>query len=264
MLAAPYRKWHSTQWNVDQGSALLFCSAAMARSAGIDPDRLLFPVVALESSYLATLPQRREVHRWPAMHCLGDAAVRALGGRRLDTIEHVEAYSCFPSAVRVQQRELGLPLDTAPTITGGMAFAGGPFNHFTYQATVAMAERLRADPGSSGMVTTVSGLLTKPGLMIWSTAPPAELVIADLAEEAATSTDIVELTDHHSGPVTVVAATALFDGEEPVEAIVVGETSEGRRCVARSTQPDTVRAAADVELVGQVVDVDTAPPAQVV
>ena len=35
----------------------------------------------------------------------------------------------------------------ATTITGGMAFAGGPFNNFVLQATVAMIERLRRQPG---------------------------------------------------------------------------------------------------------------------
>ena len=255
-LAAPYRKWHSTQWNVDQAAALLLCSAAAAQAAGVDPDRVLHPIVALESSFLASLAQRRHVHRWPAMRCLGDAAVEALNGRALDTIEHVELYSCFPAAVRVQQRELGLPLDGTPTITGGMPFAGGPFNNFTYQATAAMAERLRSDPGALGMVTTVSGLLTKPGLMIWS-SQPGDLVVGDLADRAAANTGVADLVMDHHGPVTVVAATALFDGEEPIEAIVVGETERGERCVARSMLPDIVRAAANLELVGEVVEVDT-------
>ncbi len=57
----------------------------------------------------------------------------------------IEVYSCFPSAVRVQQRALGLDPARVPTVTGGMAFAGGPFNNFVLQATVAVAERLRGD-----------------------------------------------------------------------------------------------------------------------
>jgi acetyl-CoA C-acetyltransferase len=257
MLAAPYRKWHSTQWNLDQASALLLCSESVARTVGVERARVLHPLVALESSFQAALPERREIHRWPAMRCLGEAAVDALGGRTLDSIEYTELYSCFPAAVRVQQRELALPRDGTPTITGGMPFAGGPFNHFTYQATVAMAERLRSDPGTLGMITTVSGLLTKPGLMIWSTEPTVDLVVADLAEQASAATDRVALASEHSGPVTVVAATALFDGEEPVEAIVVGENVDGLRCVARSEEADVVAAAASLTLVGASVAVAT-------
>ena len=249
-LAAPYRKWHSTQWNVDQAAALLLCSAAAARAAGVDPQRLVHPVVALESSFLATLPERRHMHRWPAMEVLGAAATRALAGRGLHTIEHVELYSCFPAAVRTQQRALGLPFDGTPTITGGMAFAGGPFNNFTYQATAAMVQRLRADRGSLGMLTTVSGLLTKPGLMVWSATPPEELVIANLEHEAAEVTETVELATAYDGPATVVAATAVYAGDDPSEAIVIADTADGRRCVARSDDPAVAAAADALQLIG--------------
>jgi hypothetical protein len=60
---------------------------------------------------------------------------------------------CFPSAVRVQVRELGIDLRRPPTLTGGMAFAGGPLNNFVFQALVTMARVLRADPGSVGLPT---------------------------------------------------------------------------------------------------------------
>ena len=248
-LAAPYRKWNSTQWNVDQAAALLLCSAAAARAAGVDPQRIVHPVVALESSFIATLPERREMHRWNAMEVLGRAAGRALGGRALDTIEHVELYSCFPAAVRTQQRALGLALDGTPTITGGMAFAGGPFNNFTFQAAAAMVQRLRSDPGSLGMVTTVSGLLTKPGLMVWSTTPPDDLVIADLAAEAAAATPTVELAPAYDGAATVAAATAVYVGDEPSEAIVIADTADGRRCVARSDDSALAAAAHALQLI---------------
>src|SRR5207248_2705508 len=36
MLAFPYTKLHNSSWNVDQATALLFCSAAKATEAGID------------------------------------------------------------------------------------------------------------------------------------------------------------------------------------------------------------------------------------
>ena len=257
-LAAPYRKWHSTQWNVNQSGALLLCSAAAARAAGVDPQRIVHPVVALESSFLATLPERREMHRWNAMEVLGRAASRALGGRALSTIEHVELYSCFPAAVRTQQRALDLPLAGTPTITGGMAFAGGPFNNFTYQATAAVVQRLRGDPGSLGMVTTVSGLLTKPGLMIWSTSAPLDLTIADLADEAAAATPTVELALAYDGAATVAAATAVYVGDEPSEAIVIADTADGRRCVARSDNPALAAAAHALHLIGAQVSVSGA------
>ena len=56
-----------------------------------------------------------------------------------------------------------------PTITGGEAFAGGPWNNFVLQTTAAMVERLRGHRDVQGLVSTLSGLVNKPGLAVYST-----------------------------------------------------------------------------------------------
>ena len=107
------------------------------------------------------------------MGVLGRAAARHIG-RPLHEIPLAEVYSCFPAAVRVQQRELGLDPAGTPTLTGGMAFSGGPFNHFVLQSLRVLGGRLREDPATQGLLTTVSGMLSKPGLAIWSATPPGD------------------------------------------------------------------------------------------
>jgi len=250
-LAFPYGKWHASQWTVDQGAALLLCSAAAAERCGIPRDRWLFPLVAVDSSHSLPLMRRREMHRWPAMAVLGAAAEAHLG-RPLRTVDHAELYSCFPAAVRVQQRELGLPLDGTPTLTGGMAFAGGPFNNFVLQATVAMARRLRAQPGL-GLVTTVSGFLTKPGLAVWSSTPGGRPpLVADLAAEVSATTGAIdEVLPRHDGPGTIAALTITFAGDEPVEVVAILDTDDGARFVARSRDTALVARAMAEELVGR-------------
>ncbi|MEI2700661.1 MAG: hypothetical protein V9E94_20825 [Microthrixaceae bacterium] len=171
-LAHPYAKWHCAQWGVDQAAALVLCSVAVARELDVPRNRWVFPRVLVESSSSVPLSCRAELHRWPAMAVLGRVAQEHLGVP-LSSIGHVDLYSCFPVAVRVQQRELGLDPNATPTSTGGMAFGGGPFNNYTYQSTAAVVAAVRADPGSLGLVSTVSGLLTKPALGVWSTEPGA-------------------------------------------------------------------------------------------
>jgi len=231
-IAFPYNKWHVTQMNVDQAVALLFCSVEAAREHGIDPDRWVFPHVALESSVAFSLSRRRDLHRWPAMEVLGQAATQHLG-RPLASIEHAELYSCFPVAVRVQQRELGFPLDSVPTVTGGMAFAGGPLNSFVLHETGEMAVHLREHPGDAGVVGAVSGLLTKPGLSVWSTARgDAGPLVADLAEQAKAATPLVESVIGYEGPATVATYTVLYDDQDPARVNVIADTPNGERCVA--------------------------------
>src|SRR4051794_5231329 len=226
-LAFPYGKWHASQWTVDQAAALLLCSVEAAERAGIDRERWIFPLVGIESSASVSLSKRLELHRWPAMQILGDAASQHIG-QPLADCEHQEVYSCFPLAVRVQQRELGLARDGTPTITGGMTFAGGPFNSFVLQATAAMAQRLREQPGL-GLVTTVSGMLTKPGLAVWSSAPDERLpLVADLATVTA-QTDAMPVVASHDGAATITACTVTYDGLQPKELVAILDTNDGSR-----------------------------------
>jgi len=249
-LAFPYNKWHASQWTVDQAAALIVCSVGAARAHHIPADRWLFPMVAVDAGYALSLSRRRDLHRWPAMGVLGRAAAERIG-RPLTDVEHIELYSCFPSAVRVQQRELGLALDGTPTITGGMAFAGGPFNNFVYQATAAMVPRLRAEPTSLGLITTVCGLLTKPGLAVWAATPDGRPpLLRDLAAEAAAMTGSVPVIDEYHGTATVVSGTVGYEGMEPVRTYVVADADDGRRCIATSDDSALAALALDGGLIG--------------
>ncbi len=259
-LAFPYAKWHSTQWAVDQAAALLLCSVEVAEQLGVPRDRWLFPRVALESSFALSLTKRADMHRWPAMEILGDAAERHLGVP-LSQAGYTELYSCFPSAVQVQQRELRLDSSSVPTVTGGMAFAGGPFNNFTYQATAAMAAKLREDPGTLGLVTTVSGLLTKPALAVWS-SDPGPLLVDDLGELAAAATgirDVVESTEQLSGAATrgatIASLTVTYSGDEAASAFVIADLPDGRRWIGTSSDQNLLVEAQRSELIGQTVEI---------
>jgi acetyl-CoA C-acetyltransferase len=252
-LAFPYNKWHATQWTVNQAAALLLCSVEAARALGVPTDRWLFPRVGLESSHAVSLLRRAAPHTWPAMEVLGRAAAQRLG-RPVSDAEWVEVYSCFPAAVRVQQRALGLAPTSTPTVTGGMAFAGGPFNNFVLQSMVTVAGVLRAAPGALGVVTTVSGLLTKPGIGAWSTTPDGRPpLVGDLGEAAAAATgtlDVVETLGGYDGGATVATYTVTYEGMAPVRTVAVCDTDDGRRCVAVAEDPDLSAHAVDRELIG--------------
>lgn len=261
-LAFPYNKWHSSQWTVNQASALLICSAERARRTGVPAENWLFPHVALHSSESVTLTARRRLEDWPAMGVLGRAASAHLG-RPLRELPLAEVYSCFPAAVRVQQRELGLDPAGTPTLSGGMAFAGGPFNHFVLQSLCLLGRRLRDEPHEHGLLTTVSGLLSKPGLAVWSATPPERggFLLADLASEALAATDRVPVVDDPPAAPTsarVASFTVTYGGEsglEPVRTVVVADLPDGSRTVATSDEAATARRAVAEGLTGHTVSV---------
>lgn len=260
-LAFPYNKWHASQWTVNQASALLVCSAAKATEAGVPLDRWLFPHVALHCSEAVTLTARAQLARWPGMGVLGRAA-RGHLNRDLADLDLVELYSCFPAAVRVQQRELGLDPAGTPTLIGGMSFAGGPFNHYVLMSLVALGRRLRGSPGELGLVTTVSGMLSKPGLAVWSAVPPTDRpLVADLAHEARTATAVVPVTQAPPASPTsadVTSFTVTFggtDGLDPTRAVVVADLPDGVRTAATCEDAETARLAMTEGLIGRTVEV---------
>ncbi len=252
-LAFPYNKWHASQWTVNQAAALLLCTAETAERFGVPRDRWIFPLVGLVSSHSVSLLRRRRPCAWPAMGVLGRAAA-ARAGRSVADADVVEVYSCFPAAVRVQQRELGLDPAVPPTVTGGMAFAGGPFNNFVYQAMGPVVAALRSAPGTVGAVTTVSGLLTKPGLGMWTTRPDrVPPLVGDLAAGAQSATDVVDVVeelDGYQGVASVATYTVTYEDLDPIRTIVVGDTDDGRRCVSISDDVALARYAVDNEVIG--------------
>ena len=133
MLAYPYTKLHNSQWNVDQAAGLILCSVDAARRYGISEDRWVFPLAVTESNHMLPLSFRKELHRCPGFRIAGGRA-KEIAKLDFDDGTHIELYSCFPSAVRVQTFELGLDLERQLTITGGMTFGGGPLNNFVIQA----------------------------------------------------------------------------------------------------------------------------------
>jgi acetyl-CoA C-acetyltransferase len=261
-LAYPYNKWHSSQWTVDQAAALLFCSSERASAAGVAKDRWIFPLVALHVSEAVTLTARRDLHEWPAMAGLGRTAAAHLG-RPLAEVEIAEVYSCFPAAVRVQQRALGLDPEGTPTVTGGMSFAGGPFNNYVLGATAAVAELLRAKPSESGLVTTVSGMLSKPGLAVWSASPPAidqGPLLADMAGSPAVATPTREAAtvDTPGGQGLVASFTVTYggvEGAQPIRTAIVADLPDGTRTAATCEDATIARAALSTGLIGQTVHI---------
>jgi acetyl-CoA C-acetyltransferase len=259
-LAYPYNKWHASQWTVDQAAALLVCSADRAQASGVPTDRWIFPHVALHVSEAVTLTARRAMHTWPAMGALGRAAADHLG-RPLAAVSIVEMYSCFPAAVRVQQRELALDPEGTPTVTGGMSFAGGPFNNFVLNGTVAVAGLLRAQPSELGLVTTVSGMLSKPGLAVWSASPPPHgSLIADLAGSPAVDTPSrpVAPSDSPGGPATVASFTVTYDADDPLRparTAIGADLPDGTRTAATCDDAAIALASLSENLIGQTVHI---------
>ncbi len=255
MLAFPYTVLHTSQWNVDQAAGFVMTSAETARAMGIAEDHWLFPHAVVDSNLMLALCERDAPQR-----CVGFAKaaqrIEEHTGSAVSGADHLELYSCFPAAVRLQMREMGVPADRQVTVTGGMTFAGGPLNNFAFQALAKMAHVLRAEPGSTGVVTAVSGILTKQGVSQWSTAAPKNsFLFDDVSEQTALESPSVEVVDEAHGDATIVTYTVVYPGDEGVLVALV-EMDDGPRTIVATADADLVGRATSEEICNVRVRVD--------
>lgn len=255
MLAWPYTKWHNSQWNVDQAAALIFCSADTARALGIAPDRWVFPWAAAESNHMVPVTERPELHRSPGFAHAGRAVADHVG-MALSEAGHVDLYSCFPIAVRTQALELDIDLSRDLTVTGGMTWAGGPLNNYVIQAAAKLAQVLRADSGSTGLLTSVSGMITKQGASMWSSEPPAQpFANIDVTDAVAVELQPKPYRTGENEQATVVSYTVIWGREGPERAVAIGEFADGARTLLVSAVPPVMAAAVVEEFCGRTVTV---------
>lgn len=236
----PYTKVMNANNAVEQAAAVVVVSVDRATALGIPRDRWVFPWVATEAHDTHAVSHRTDLASSPAIRLAG-RELFTLAGAGPDDVGHVDLYSCFPSAVEIAAAELGFPLDRDLTVTGGLSFAGGPWNNYVGHALAAMLDVLRADPGSLGLVTANGGYLTKHVLALYSTEPqPSGFRWASVQAEV-DALPRRELCEDPDGPGEIESWVVSHDRDnQPERALATVLLEDGRRAWADSHDPDTL------------------------
>lgn len=242
MIAFPYPKLMNAIIEVDQAAAVLMTSVGEARALGIPPDRWVYPWGGGQAHDRWFVSDRVDYASSPAIREAGRQALAA-AGVGIDRVEHLDVYSCFPAAVQIGRDALGIaPDDPRPlTVTGGLAYFGGPGNNYSMHAIAEMMARLRARPGTLGLVTALGWYLTKHAVGVYGAAPKdGPFVREDPAPHQARldAQPAPPLAREPSGAATVETYTVLYDRDgTPVRGLVIGRLDDGRRFLA-STPDD--------------------------
>lgn len=259
MIAFPYPKYLNAVLQTDQAAGLLILSAEAARAYGIPAERQVHwwgGAKAEEEAWWVS--ERPDFASCPSLLDSTSGALRN-AGLGLDDIDLIDFYSCFPAAVSMACEMLGLPEDDPRgfTVTGGLPYAGGPASAYTLHALAAMADRLRENPGSKGLVTGNGWYLTKHAASVWSTEPKPGRTPTAEAPTPQSSQGIdrapLAVVKEVQGKGTVEAYTVAYDREgAPARGIVLGRQEDGRRFLA-NTPPDRdlLEAFVAVEQVGR-------------
>ena len=252
MISWPYTKLMNSNNMVDQGAALILTSVEQAVRLQVPAERWVYPQSGTDAHDTSAIAERGDLHRSPAIR-IGGARALELAGLGIDDIDHVDLYSCFPSAVQVAAHELGLAIDDPArplTVTGGLTFAGGPWSNYVTHSIATMAELLVANPGRRGLITANGGYLTKHSFGVYGTEPPSEFRYEDVQPAVDREPTTIGLVDWE-GIGTVEAWTTPFDRDgRPEKAFLAVRTADDARALAVITDPDSAAATVRDDIAG--------------
>lgn len=253
-IAFPYPKLMNANNNVDQGAALLMCSVGLAKRLNIPRDKWIFPWAGTDAHDTSAVSHRASLTHAPGLQTAASRLLE-LTNLSLDDIDHFDLYSCFPSAVQVAAKEIGLNLERPLTVTGGLTFGGGPLNNYVMHAIARSVELLREQPTAMGMVTANGGYLTKHAHGIYSnTEPPKPFVHEDVQPLVDTSNDR-ETDENPQEAVTIEGYTVMHGRDSAVRGIAAGLTREGKRTWGVTTDPELLEFMQTHEFCGEQVKI---------
>ncbi|MDP7067925.1 MAG: hypothetical protein QF637_09915, partial [Acidimicrobiales bacterium] len=228
-------------------------SAETAEAVGVAQDRWLFPHAGTDGSDTNFVSNRADLHSSPAIRVAGRKAMELAGVQAAD-IDHVDLYSCFPSAVQIAATEMELGIDRQLTQTGGLTFAGGPLNNYVTHSIATMANVLREDAGAMGLCSANGGYITKHAFGLYSTTPPPSGFQHENCQTEIDKYPTVELDADHVGEGTIEAYTVMHGAEGPERGLASVRTPKGRQWAGTSDQ-QVMESMMTEEYVGRAVQV---------
>ena len=197
-------------------------------------------------------------------------------GAGVDDIGHLDLYSCFASSIEFALDALGIDQaaarsadpgvapDRPVTVTGGLAYHGGPGSNYLTHSLATMVETLRADPGAMGLVSGVGMHMHKHVFAAYSTTPGTLVPPDDTAVAALGAMAETPIVESFEGPARVATYSVVHgrDGAPESAALVcdleaTSGTQPAARCYARMTDPSALEAAESEELIGRTLQISS-------
>lgn len=246
-IGFPYPRLLNANAFVDQAAALIMTSVAEARRLDIAEDKWVYLHGCADGNDHWYVTERPDLHASAAIRACAPRALE-MAGKTLADMRFFDLYSCFPAAVEIACREIGLAEDDPRglTVTGGLPYFGGPGNNYVTHSIAEMMRRLRAERGSFGLVTAVGNYVTKHSFGIYSTTRVVgrwqredPLIVQSQLDKLPKA----PFVEHASGPATIETYTIMHGKDGPQHGILLGRLVEsGQRFIANTPSDPKVLA----------------------
>jgi acetyl-CoA C-acetyltransferase len=252
LICDPFPRRMVARDQANQGAAVLMTSLGRARALGVPQDRWIYLWGG------ADLKERTPIER--ADFAASPASVAAMkdamdaAGVTLADIAVIDLYSCFPIAVSNICDGLGLAMDDPRglTVTGGLPFFGGAGNNYSMHAIAEVTRRLRARPGTVGLVGANGGYLSKYSAGVYASKARPFVPFSSAARQAEVDGWAApQRVATYLGDAQVETYTIDYTGKAP-HGVVVARTPAGARVVAMTPadRPEVVQEMIDREPLG--------------
>ncbi len=240
MIAYPYTKRMNAIMDVDQAAAIVLVSEEYLENHPTQRQQAVAILGGAGAEEAWNPIQRPSLAECPAMAAALQSTFQRSGLTPAD-IDAFDFYSCFPAPIQLALEALGLDHNDARpfTLTGGLAYAGGPGNNYVMHALATAVERLRNRPEERILITGVGMANTKHAATLLSHA-------TNIPAEATGSTEYrlpgdspaLDMATETGGTCSVVSYTVEYDrNAEPVNIIYVLDTEDGSRTIANARDP---------------------------
>ena len=116
-----------------------------------------------------------------------------------------------------------------------MTFAGGPYNNFMLQGLSQLTKQVR-ESQTTGVITSVSGMLTKQGLIsLSSQQPPSGIYLSDISDKTRSGTNTMQIEPEMCGNAKVVSSTVSYSAGAPKVYVLAENTDKQRRLLVSDT-----------------------------
>lgn len=240
MIAYPYTKRMNAIMDVDQAAAIVVVSdryldsnswrrgLAVAVLGGAGAEEVWNPI------------QRQSLSRCFAMENAFKSTLEN-GGLYVDEIDAFDFYSCFPAPIELALEALNIEhADPRPfSITGGLAYAGGPGNNYVMHALASAVSKLRKSSNERILITGVGMANTKHSATLLSHAENIPKDANGVTEYRVENTNkSIEIKTKATGTCSIVSYTIEYNRDgDPINVIYILDTSYGKRAIANDIDP---------------------------
>ena len=238
----PYTKYLNAVIEVDQAAAVVITSVGKAREFGIAESKWVYLHGCGDANDIWNVSERVNYHSSPAIRTIGKKAF-AMADKSVADLSFIDLYSCFPSAVEIGCKELGIDTNDPRglTVTGGLPYFGGAGNDYVMHSIVTMMQKLRANPGKFGLCTGNGWYVTKHSAGIYSTTLKEGAWQRDDPKSYQKDIDAMarpEAIEQPSGRATVETYTVVTDRKGKRFGLIIGRDAQNRRFLANTPDDD--------------------------